>query len=575
MKTNSLLAFGPVAGDIWSDGDDQLFAAVTAATLDWSPDQVWPGLGPADFASAASGTIKVGNQGALAMQANVATSLYGVTGAGIKIGILSDSFNVKGAMAADIAAGVLPANIDILEEGPSTGTDEGRAMAELIHQVAPGASIDFYSADYSEADFGAGIEALAAAGCNVIVDDVVYFDEPMFQLGSVVDNAIDTVTSEGDSYFTAAGNEGEVYYQGTFSKETTKLPGLTGNYVVDNFGTAGSPMPYETLNIPHLDQIDIDLQWNQPFQSIGTGHASVNSLAMVLYNSAGKIVAKAAVNDVGKDPVQVLAFANTSTSTTYRLAIVDNGGTVLPGTFKFVVMSGGTTITGPASQVAAGSVFGHALDPNANSVGAIAAANAPTLGGSGAVETFSSSGPGQLLFDSSGNKLASPLSVGKVNFVAPDGIQTDVFNPFYGTSAAAPDAAGVAALMLQAQPGLSPTQVTSLLTASTIAVTGGAGQTGAGLVQAPAAVAGALATTPAASVVAVAALTPLASALNDVLNMPAHASFAVLGSGDGGSGFSLQFDPAYLDLPAGSATTASADSMQPVIVPFTLPSNFG
>ena len=64
-----------------------------------------------------------------AMNADIARATWGVKGTGLKIGILSDSFNVKGGYATDIADGDLPAGIQVLLEGPNTGEDEGRAMA--------------------------------------------------------------------------------------------------------------------------------------------------------------------------------------------------------------------------------------------------------------------------------------------------------------------------------------------------------------------------------------------------------------------------------------------------------------
>ena len=48
-------------------------------------------------------------------------------------------------------------------------------MMEIIHDIAPGASLAFYTAFDSEQDFANGILALAAAGAKVIVDDVGYF----------------------------------------------------------------------------------------------------------------------------------------------------------------------------------------------------------------------------------------------------------------------------------------------------------------------------------------------------------------------------------------------------------------
>ena len=73
------------------------------------------------------------------------------------------------------------------------------------------------------------------------------------------------------------------------------------------------------------------------------------------------------------------------------------------------------------------------------------------------------------------NPLPTPQSANKPNFTAPDGITTSVssiFAPFYGTSAAAPDAAAVAALMLQANPSLTPAQLTALMTSSAVPLSG-------------------------------------------------------------------------------------------------------
>src|SRR5262249_28512916 len=118
-----------------------------------------------------------------------------IDGTGVKIGILSDSFNTAGiadSMQTDIANGYLPANTTILQDYAG-GTDEGRAMAELVHEIAPGASILFATAFNGEASFAANIIALAAAGAKIIVDDVGYFDEPAYQDG-VIAQAVDYVT---------------------------------------------------------------------------------------------------------------------------------------------------------------------------------------------------------------------------------------------------------------------------------------------------------------------------------------------------------------------------------------------
>ena len=64
--------------------------------------------------------------------------------------IISDSFNALGGMDEDIALGVLPnmnrtdsrGNPYIVSEA-GYGEDEGRAMAQLVHAIAPDAELYF------------------------------------------------------------------------------------------------------------------------------------------------------------------------------------------------------------------------------------------------------------------------------------------------------------------------------------------------------------------------------------------------------------------------------------------------
>jgi hypothetical protein len=75
-----------------------------------------------------------------------------------------------------------------------------------LDDVAPGACLAFRTAWRGEADFAAGILELTAAGSDVIVDDIIYYEEPMFKDG-VVAQAADEVVSQEIPFFSVAGTE--------------------------------------------------------------------------------------------------------------------------------------------------------------------------------------------------------------------------------------------------------------------------------------------------------------------------------------------------------------------------------
>jgi hypothetical protein len=163
------------------------------------------------------GVVGVGPKG----EAVGAREKFGLRGAGETVGVLSDSFSVAGGAANDVVSDDLPGvetscsgqatPVDVLEEGPAGSHDEGRAMLQIVHDIAPHAKLAFASAFAGELAMAQNIEKLAApvsaggAGADVIVDDVTYFEEPMFQDGPIA-AAINKVTAQGVTYLTSAGN---------------------------------------------------------------------------------------------------------------------------------------------------------------------------------------------------------------------------------------------------------------------------------------------------------------------------------------------------------------------------------
>src|SRR5450755_4019653 len=159
----------------------------------------------------------------------------GLKGQGVTIGILSDSFNTvpnsvtKDHEAQDIKTGDLPGvgnprgdttPVLVLDEDPVPGTDEGRALLQIVYDIAPKAKLCYATAFTGEVQFAANILKLAdpkgPCKANVIDDDVGYSEEPVFSDG-VVALAVDQVKADGVAYFSSAGNDNSGNYSATFN----------------------------------------------------------------------------------------------------------------------------------------------------------------------------------------------------------------------------------------------------------------------------------------------------------------------------------------------------------------------
>ena len=444
----------------------------------------------------------VTSQGDEAMLADLARASFAVDGSGVTIGVLSDTFNCLGGAPSDVASGDLPSGILVLDPGLCTASsvDEGRAMMQLIFDVAPGANFIFHSGFGGQADFALGIDELAAAGADVIVDDVLYFSEPMFQDGAIA-QAVDRVVEAGVPYFAAAGNFGDRGYESQF------LSGMSGsvfghNYDFHNFDTGAAVDVLQRVTIPVGTGVRFVLQWDEPFFSVSGAPGSSNVVDLFISSDDGStLLARTPLSGVlGGDPVDEVTFFNPGPATEFSVLIghdLDEGGPP-PGRVKYVMFGTGSIAE---YETGGGTIYGHANAAGAQTVGAAYYQNTPAFGTSPAVlQDYSSVGTTRVLFDAAGARLGSPEIRQKPNIVGPDGgdttfLGTDTdgngFPNFFGTSAAAPHVSGVAALMLTLYPSLTPAQLYATLesTALDMGEPGVDVYTGHGLVQAEAALA--------------------------------------------------------------------------------------
>lgn len=404
----------------------------------------------------------VNEEGDQAMQSDLARSTFGVSGVGVKVGVLSDSFNALGGYASDIRSGDLPRNVQILQDDPF-GSDEGRAMLQIVHDVAPGSPLAFHTAFLGQADFANGILQLAQVGSRVIVDDVSYANEPFYSDG-IIAQAVTAVYNQGVSYYSSAGNEGNLGYQRPFNFSGQNL--VIGG---QNLGPAHDfdPGPgvalMQPITIPGAGLYRFVMQWDQPFRSATNGLGqSLSDVDIFFLDSAGtQIVASGTSQNVlTGDPIEFVVLNNTLPNAVQLNVAITTPFGPFPTLMRW--QSFGSNVSINAFQTNGPTIFGHANAAGAVGVGAAFFAQTPQFGVTPPVlESFSSLGPTPILFNTQGIRLPAPVFRGQPSIVGPDGVTTTVpgFAPFFGTSAAAPNVAAVAALMLDANPFLSPSQI--------------------------------------------------------------------------------------------------------------------
>jgi hypothetical protein len=447
----------------------------------------------------------VTTQGDSALRSGLVRRGYNVNGTGVKVGVMSDSYNtVAGNRAAvDVSNGDLPgaANpfenldaVDVLGEYPfadiAPRLDEGRAMAQIVHDIAPKAKLAFRTGFVSAGDFAQGIRALADADCKVIVDDITYITEPFFKDGVVARAVDDVVTNKGVTYFSSAGNFGVKSYENVFAP-TSSIPFPAG-IALGGLAHQFAPGQITQKIILAPGTYTIVMQWEDNVYSIGgpvTG--TQNDMDMYLVNASGaSMLLGYNRNNLGGDPIEVLPF-NVEVPTEARLAIVRAAGSTNVR-FKYIIFRGPAVIAEYNSGTS--TLVGQPNAAKAIAVGAALFSKTPVYGIDPAtIESFSSRG---------GTPVDGAVR-SKPELVAPDGVYTsvefgnhaagDLFPKFYGTSAAAPHAAGVAALLIEGKKKFSNVVITpddlKTLLQTTGSSMGAAAESGSGLIQSDAAMA--------------------------------------------------------------------------------------
>ncbi|WP_417600045.1 lamin tail domain-containing protein [Owenweeksia hongkongensis] len=431
------------------------------------------------------------SEGDSALAAKMTRSKFCLDGSGVKIGVLSDTYNANSGAASGVSTGDLPGvgnpngyttPVTVVAD-LTAGSDEGRAMCEIVHDLAPGGELFFATAFTGQAGFASYIEDLYDLhSCDVIVDDVFYYEEP-FYMDGVIAQACDYVNSKGVAYFSSAGNNAQSSYEAPFRNRA-------GSRWHD-FDPGPGVDTMQSITVNAGSDIRIVLQWDDPWGSLSPKGAQTD-IDLYLYDAAGSSVLLSATdNNLNLDPTEFISGkANGSGTVTFNIAIKNYSGP-WPSSLKWVIWGGNGLMYEYAPTTASGlsTCLGHSNAAGAMAVGAAPWFSSPAYGTNPPLpEPFTSSGGTQIRYDLSGNSI-TPIDRFKPEFTAIDGVSNTFFGNghfFFGTSAAAPHAAAVGALMIEANENLNPTEVRDILKNSAIdmSTSGFDYLTGAGLIQA-------------------------------------------------------------------------------------------
>ncbi len=402
-------------------------------------------------------TGSVTSEGDAVILADQVRANFGYTGAGVRVGVISDG--VAGIFDS-VASGDIPSGSDVSCDpsgvavsgvhcqdfaGAIDGGSEGTAMLEIVHDVAPGASLYFTNAS-SEAGMISAIEWLSkpesegGAAVDIIVDDLGFYQQPYFEDGEIA-QAAEAAVVAGAVFVSAAGNDGLWHVQEVFSDSDG-----------DGFHNfSGTGLNSYRVSIPAEWFVSVSMQWSDSFASATHDLNLYADLYSDPEATQYLMTLRASnLNNIGSTPEEGFSILNPDTQEIYAFIFVEAKGSV-DASLQFELFP---SFIGEAEYVdPADSIFGHPAAEHVISTGAIAQDDADHND----IETFSSQGPSTVL----GTLRNEPdvASIDNVSVTANGGFYT----PFPGTSAAAPHAAACLALILEAKPELTPDEARSAL----------------------------------------------------------------------------------------------------------------
>jgi hypothetical protein len=241
---------------------------------------------------------KLTSQGVDTIHAPDYRNRKGVDGTGVAVGILDTGFKgVSDLLGSELPADTLATDF-VLQRLSQFEEVHGTACAEIIHDVAPGATLVLAGFE-DEVTWGAAVDELVNSGVDIISHSVGFDNIYSPDGNHFFARKVDEAASRGVLFVTAGGNEADKYFQGPWRDDN-------GNGYLDVPGG-------EVLPVAIDGGATVVLRWDDPFG--GSSHdydllvVTEAFLAPDLSSTNPNIVAASAELQSGsQDPVERVDF---------------------------------------------------------------------------------------------------------------------------------------------------------------------------------------------------------------------------------------------------------------------------